>query len=76
MEQAQISKDRCKWTVEACGAVRKAKTQNELQLEQVTQKKGKSFYDIWKESIGKGSAGSQLVRVGWGHQRQTSPRFL
>lgn len=65
MEQAQISKGWCKGTAEACGAVRKAKTQNELQLEQVTQKKEKSFYDIWKESKRKGSAGSQLVGVGW-----------
>lgn len=73
MEQAQISKDRCKWTVEACRAVRKAKTENELQLEQVTQKKEKSFYDIWKESIGRGSAGSQLVGVGWGPPEAEEP---
>lgn len=29
----------------------------------------KSFYDIWKESIGKGSAGSQLVGGGVGATR-------
>lgn len=54
MEQAQIRKDPHRRTAEACGVVRKAKTQNELQLEQVTHKKEKIFYNISERRVWEG----------------------
>lgn len=77
MEQAQMSRDWCRRTAEACGVVRKAKTQNELQLEQVTQKKEESFYDTFERRalMVKGSVGPRQWGGG-GSPRQTSLRFL
>lgn len=44
IEQGQISKDVRKGTAETSRAVREAETQNEFQLEQVTQEKEPAFH--------------------------------
>jgi hypothetical protein len=76
IEQGQISKDESKRTAEACGAVRKAKTQNEFQLEQVTKEKEKTFHNTFEtRTRQKEVQAPQLIRGETNNLRQRSLRF-